>query len=59
MEADGTKRNSKLYYDYARQCWVVNGRVDVCHHPVHMKPTCCYSGEHANEWVGLTDRWYK
>ena len=52
IEPDGTERNSKLYYDYTRQCWVVNGRVRTCNHPVHMKPTCCYSGEHAGELVG-------
>jgi hypothetical protein len=55
MEIDGTNRNGKLYYDYTRQCWVVDGRVGPCHHPKHMKPTCCYSGEHAGEWVGLTN----
>lgn len=37
------------YYDYDKQCWIVDGKVAPCGHPDSMKPTCCYAGQHAGE----------
>jgi hypothetical protein len=38
-----------IWYDYTLQCWIRNGYVAPCGHPAHMKPTCCYAGQHAGE----------
>ena len=40
-------------YDYARQCWVVNGIYAVCGHP--SPRTDCYSCCHAGEPYTQTD----
>lgn len=41
------------YYDYDRQCWVVDGRVKKCGHREVMKG--CYACAHAGERVTRED----
>jgi hypothetical protein len=44
------------YYDYDRQCWVVDGVVERCNHPANMNCKC-YGKRHAGEIAReLTDR---
>lgn len=39
-----------IYYDYALQAWIVDGRVQKCGHTV--KTPGCYACEHAGEYTG-------
>jgi hypothetical protein len=41
--------SARTYYDYDRQCWIVDGVVDRCGHR-EKRPTC-YSCNHAGERV--------
>lgn len=48
LDDDGTCnlcQAAKLHYDYTRQCWIENGKVVGCAHPVSMGCKCPKAGE--------------